>query len=82
MTKKSSAKAEKIYLDPNDKNQKIIYKHVKDWYDTHPHEDWISPKQFQNLYPQWDKFSSPSFRQPFYAAKKRIREGEYFSFSF
>ena len=82
MSKKSSTKAEKVELEANEKNNLGLYKHVKDWRNSHPHEEWISPKQFQNLYPQYDKFSTASFRKLFYVIKKKIQNGEYFTFSF
>ena len=76
MSKKTS-KVEKINFDSNNENLILqLSKHMNDWFESHQHEKFTTPKQFQNLYPQWDKYESKSFRNPFYSLKDKIRGGK------
>ena len=73
---KKTTKAEKINFDSN--NEKLVLqlsKHMNNWFETHQCKEFTTPKQFQNLYPQWDKYDLKSFRNPFYSLKKKIRDG-------
>ena len=54
-----------------------LYKHVNDWYNQHPGATFITPRDFKNAYPQWDKFSNESFRRNFYVVKNKILKGEF-----
>ena len=77
MSKKTSKATEKINFDVNNDNLVLqLSKHMNDWFEDHRHEEFTTPKQFQNLYPQWDKYESKSFCNPFYSLKKKIKEGE------
>ena len=77
MSKKSAAKGGKIEFDSSNPSISAqLKKHVTDWFDQHQGVKFISPSQFQNTYPQWDKFSAESCRQPFYAIKKKLIESE------
>ena len=64
----------------NKKNKNLVTlldKHVHDWYNDHPGVSFITPRDFQNAYPQWDKYSNESFRSAFYIIKKRIEKCEF-----
>ena len=72
-----SGKQEKNTLDKSDSSKvATLFKHMSDWYNDHPGSSFISPRDFQNSYPQWDKYSNDSFRKVFYSIKKRILNGE------
>ena len=76
MSKKASSE-DKISFDV--KNQNLfdtLKKHMSDWFEAHQTEKFITPKDFQNIYPMFDKFDSLSFRKGFYKAKNRIQAGE------
>ena len=74
-----SGKVEKDKLDKSNSNLVArLYKHVNDWFQDHPGAKFISPRDFQNAYPEWDKYSSDSFRNVFYKVKTRIKDGEIF----
>ena len=63
MSKKSSKKEEKEVFDStNESLMTKLKKHMVDWFEAHPGEEWISPKAFQNVFPVFDKYSSESFR--------------------
>ena len=71
--KKTKATVEKIELD---KSNAQLKKHIVDWFEKHPNQKFISPMQFQNAYPQWDKYTTKSFSVPFYAIKTNIKNGK------
>ena len=76
-TKKAKATAEKIELDKSNAGLiSQLKKHMVDWFEKHPTQKFISPMQFQNAYPQWDKYTTRSFSVPFYAIKTRIKNGK------
>lgn len=79
-TKKESSKD--IFDTENEKLMRLLNKHVKDWFDSHPGEEFLTPLVFQQTYPQFDKYESASFRKPYYAIKKKLRNGEYYLFHF
>ena len=70
-------KDEKVQFDlSNDNLIKTLKKHLRDWAQDHPTEKFITPKDFQNQFAQFDKFESASFRRGFYKAKSRFEAGE------
>ena len=76
MSKKTSKATEKINFDVNNDNLVLqLSKHMNNWFETHRHEEFTTPKQSQNLYPQWDKYNLNSFQNQFYSLKKKIKEG-------
>ena len=83
MTKSKANKEEKPAFDSTNANLvKTLNKHMQDWFDSHPGEEFISPLVFQQTYPLFDKYESQSFRKKFYAVKRRIQIGECFCFLF
>ena len=53
-----------------------LKKHMEDWFQNHRNEAFITPVEFQNLYPMYEKYDSKSFRIVFYKFKKKIQTGE------
>ena len=77
----SKNKLEKEVFDKaNDNVVSTLFKHMNDWYQDHPGATFITPRDFQNSYPQWDKYSSDSFRKQFYKLKKIILDGKIYSY--
>ena len=78
MSNRSSKKQDdKDHFDHSNSNLvTTLNKHMNDWFDLHKGEEFITPKQFQNTYPKWDKYSNDSFRKAFYSIRKRIINGE------
>ena len=64
--KRARTTDDKEIIDKSDINKmSTLYKHMNGWYSDHPGEAFISPRDFQNAYPQWDKYLSDSFRKVF-----------------
>ena len=77
--KRARTTDDKEIIDKSDANKMAtLYKHMNDWFSDHPGEAFISPRDFQNAYPQWDKYSSESFRKVFYSIKGRISKGKFY----
>ena len=74
---KPKSKVEKIEFDTSNENLiQILRKHMDDWFQDHPTEKFISPQHFQNMYTQFDKYTTASFRTIFYKIKSKIKDGE------
>ena len=77
-TGKQKDDSKDLFDKSNDNLMAQLKKHMNDWFDDHQGAEFITPRQFQNAYPKWDKYLTESFRNIFYAVKKRILAGEIF----
>lgn len=64
------------FPDDDDDLLNTLDKNLRDWYDDHKGHKFISPTNFKNLYPQWDKYVNVSFGKKFYKLKRILLEGE------
>ena len=75
-SKKSSKEETKEEWNPNANQLTALKKHMLDWFESHQHENFITPRGFQNTYSQYDAYTNESFRRYFYPIKMKIKNGE------
>ena len=76
MGKSKASKEDQTLFDTSSSNlMKTLHKHMQDRFDNHPGEEFISPMVFQQTYPLFDKYETKSFRNAFYAVKRKIHIG-------